>query len=53
MYNVAEDRKVNILKAINRKWTTESEKINIRKFVSDLLGVTISGPFKREFIEED
>jgi len=47
MYDAADKRKVAIMQAINRKQTAPSEKINIRNFVSELLGVTITENIKR------
>ena len=47
MYDAADRRKAAIMQAINRKQTAPSEKINIRNFVSELLGVTITENIKR------
>jgi hypothetical protein len=48
MYNVAEVRKESIIMAINRKEAPKTSSIHIRNFVSELLGVTLLGPYKRE-----
>lgn len=48
MYDEAERRKVAIIMAINRKNVEKSEKIDIRNFVSELLGHTQYGPIDRD-----
>ncbi|MBA4372284.1 MAG: hypothetical protein C0402_05430 [Thermodesulfovibrio sp.] len=44
MYNIVEARKQLIFQAINRKTVAQSEKINIKDFVRQLMALTVSRP---------
>ena len=47
MYDVVEERKIEIMEAINRKSGNRTEKIDIRNFVSELFAINLSAPLER------
>ncbi len=47
MYDTVERRKEIILQAINRRQCENTEKVNIRDFVNELMAITINCPVKR------